>query len=319
MSQEIPIIDLSTVRPGADDTEASRLLAQRIAEAVERIGFFIVTGHGIDASVVRQAFAASATFFDSADAIKRSVQAVQGTIPRGYIDYGAVTLVQTDGMSAPPDLHDSFGLGPERLGLNQWPSELPAFKQSTLACFDAMEGLMYRILGLFAIALDVPADYFDQRFEGHNSTLRLLNYPALTRPPLPGQIRSGEHTDYGAFTILAIGEANPGGLQVRNRAGDWVDVAAPAGSFVINIGDLMMMWTNDRWLSNLHRVVNPTDPEVAMRRRQSIGYFANPRADVMIECFPSCVEPGRPALHPPVTAGEHRMRKVRASMSVQTP
>jgi len=317
MSHEVPVIDLSPLTGDRRDTAAASAIAAQIAEAVERIGFFVVAGHGIAPSVIRQAFIEANRFFDSADDVKRAVLALPGSIPRGYVDYGAVTLVQTDGKAAPPDLHDSFGAGPEALAQNRWPEDLPAFRQATVACFTAMEGLMYRILDLFAIALGVPATYFGERFHGHNSTLRLLNYPALTVPPLPGQLRSGAHTDYGAFTILAIGADNPGGLQVRTRAGQWVDVQAPADSFVINIGDLMMMWTNDRWLSNLHRVVNPVDPQVAMRRRQSIGFFANPRADVLIECFPSCVDASHPVRHPPITAGEHRLKKVRASMATQ--
>jgi isopenicillin N synthase-like dioxygenase len=124
-------------------------------------------------------------------------------------------------------------------------------------------------------------------------------YPAPTAQPQPGQLRASAHTDYGGFTILS-GEDVPGGLQVRTRAGRWIDVRTSPTVFVVNIGDLLMRWTNDRWLSNMHRVVNP--PDGAGGARLSIAFFNHPNYDARIECLSS----QGPARHPPVLSGEYR-------------
>lgn len=313
MTHEVPIIDLAAFAAGGAARDA---VAAQVREALERIGFFVIVGHGISPAVMRGAYAAARDFFDLPLAAKNTVRITPGGLPRGYLPYGTVALGQTNGEVTPPDLKESYAIGPETIGQNRWVADVaPAasFRAASNACFAAMEGVMFDMLELFAAALGIEASFFHEKFAGHNSTLRLFNYPAQTVAPLPGQMRSGAHTDYGAMTILSIVEDDPGGLQVRNRAGQWVDVMAPADSFVINIGDLMMMWTNDRWLSNLHRVVNPADPEVAMRRRQSIGFFANPRAEVLIECLPGCADADHPPRHAPIAAGDHRLAKVRAS------
>jgi isopenicillin N synthase-like dioxygenase len=180
-----------------------------------------------------------------------------------------------------------------------------------------MEALSRRLFQVFALALGLPPDHFEAYFAGHNSTLRVINYPPQEVPPKPGQLRAGAHTDFGAFTILLSQNAS-GGLQVRTRDGRWIDIDAAPGSFVINIGDLMMMWTNDRWLSNLHRVANPASEFARTERRQSIAFFANPREEALIECIPTCVAPRAAPRHPPVIAGEHRLQKIRAASSQST-
>ena len=147
---------------------------------------------------------------------------------------------------------------------------------------------------------------------GPASVAAAASIPRAVPIPAPGQLRAGAHTDYGAITILEVEEA-PGGLQVRTRAAAWVDVSVVREGFVINIGDLMMTWTNDRWLSNMHRVVNPPADAAGSTRRQSMVYFANCNPDARIECLPGCHGPGNPVRHAPITAGEHRRAKLAKS------
>ena len=131
--------------------------------------------------------------------------------------------------------------------------------------------------------------------------MRLNYYPAQAIPPRPGQLRARAHTDYGGFTILS-GEDVPGGLQVRTRRERWIDVPTSPTTFVVNIGDLLMRWTNDRWLSNMHRVVNPSAADAPHVPRISIAFFNHPNYDTLIECLPS----QGLAKHPPVRSGEYR-------------
>ena len=143
--------------------------------------------------------------------------------------------------------------------------------------------------------------FFDDKVDRSIGTMRLNYYPAQAVAPKPGQLRASAHTDYGGFTILS-GEDVPGGLQVRTRDGRWIDVVTAPATFVVNIGDLLMRWTNDRWLSNMHRVVNPPSAGGPSRARLSIAFFNHPNYDVRIECLGS----QGPATHAPVLSGDYR-------------
>ena len=167
-----------------------------------------------------------------------------------------------------------------------------------------MSTLAATLRTIFATALGLAPEYFEDNFRGHLSSLRVIDYPEQSVPPAPGQLRAGAHSDYGVLTILRTEDA-PGGLQVRTRAGRWSDVPHIPGSFVVNIGDAMMRWTNDRWVSTQHRVVNPPLDPTQPTRRQSIAYFHNLPRDTVIECLPPFRETGIPPRYPPITYGEY--------------
>ena len=136
----------------------------------------------------------------------------------------------------------------------------------------------------------------------------MIRYPAVTQPPLPGQLRAGTHTDYGIMTFVR-GDDTPGGLQVKHRNGSWIDVHIPPNEFVCNIGDLMMRWSNDRWVSTLHRVAVPP-PDAVPSDRISLVFFTNPNPDAVIRCLDNCLRPGETAKYPPVTMSEHYLGKL---------
>lgn len=310
--REVPIIDLDPFVGGSAGDAARTRVAAAVDEALQRVGFLVVVNHGAPGAVMDAAARSGRAFFDLDEAEKLAVKTPAEGLPRGYLPFGLVSLANTYGDDRPADIKESFAVGPERLDQNRWPAGAQTFRTDMTACYEAMQDVMETLLHLFAVALALPPTWFDDKFTGHNSTLRVFNYPAQTTPPLPGQLRAGAHTDYGAFTVLQVENDVPGGLQVQTRDGGWADVDAPAGSLVVNVGDLLMMWTNDRWLSNVHRVVNPP-LGLAEGRRQTIAFFANPRAEVLIECIESCQGPDRPAQHPAVLAGAHRLAKVQAS------
>jgi isopenicillin N synthase-like dioxygenase len=164
------------------------------------------------------------------------------------------------------------------------------------------------LMGLFALALDLPEDFFLDKLDKNMSALRIIRYPEQHEAPLPGQLRSGAHTDYGTLTILMSDRA-AGGLQAQHRDGYWVDIVPEPDSYVVNIGDVMQIWTNDRWVSTLHRVVNPPAEVATRARRHSVPFFHQPNYDALIETLPSCHGPGNPARYQPFTYGEHWMRK----------
>jgi isopenicillin N synthase-like dioxygenase len=177
-----------------------------------------------------------------------------------------------------------------------------------------MDATGQTLLRVLAEALKLDRKFFIQKYAGHQSALQIVHYPAQKTPPLPGQLRSGAHTDYGVITILGIQEKGvPGGLQVRMKDGSWADVIAPADSLVINIGDLMMRWTNDFWLSNVHRVVNPSTDTAMESGRISLAFFYNPKSDVTVECIPTCLSSGEKARYEPVTVEDYLLAKIQQS------
>ncbi len=164
---------------------------------------------------------------------------------------------------------------------------------------------------IFALALGLEEPYFDSRIDNHFATLPLNHYPEPQGMPLPGQLRAGEHSDFGSLTILALDDA-PGGLQVKLRDGTWQDVTAAPGQFIVNLGDMMQRWSNDRWPSTLHRVVNPPIEVAQPSRRMSIGFFLHPNYDAVISSLPGCIAPGEATKYPPVLAGELMRAKMEA-------
>ena len=214
--------------------------------------------------------------------------------------------------AAPPGLAD-----PDALGFcyapTIWPGEPAGFVEAWQAYYRAMEGLAARIMQVFAVALDLDEDFFAPFIDQPISALRALNYPEPKAPPLPGQLRAGAHSDYGSLTIL-LPESAPGGLEVLAPDGNWRPVPPVPGAFIINIGDLMARWTNDRWVSTLHRVANPPPDAEGSVRRQSLAFFHQPNWQAEIACLPGCLGAGRAARYAPVRSGPYLMSKFQATV-----
>ena len=276
----VPVIDLS----GPTDA-----VAAEVGAACEEIGFLTVVGHGVPEELVAATAAAGRAFFDLPDEEKRSLAEGEPTpgLP-AYRPLRSESLAASLGQRTPGDLKESLDWGPAVPGFG-WPANPPELRARFEEYFAAVSGLGERLRRLFALALGLPEDWFEDAFRGHSSSMRVINYPAPEGEVEPGQLRAGAHTDYGCMTILRTEDA-PGGLQVQTRAGEWVDVHAVPGSFVVNLGDMMARWTNDRWPATLHRVAVPP-ADAAGSRRQTIVFFHDPRADALIECIPGCGEP----------------------------
>ena len=307
----VPIIDLALARAGAA-AERQRTAAA-IDAACRDIGFFAITGHDVEGALVARLRRLAHAFFERPMAEKLACRHPVAGTNRGYHPVGGETLAQANDAAAPPDLKEFFHVGPVdvsddpyytstegrlHFAPNIWPAQPAELERAATEYYRAMSRLIQFLMRLAALALDVDEHFFDAKVDRSIGTMRLNYYPAQTAPPAPGQLRASAHTDYGGFTILS-GEDVPGGLQVRTRGGDWIDVPTAPTRFVVNIGDLLMRWTNDRWLSNLHRVVNPPAGTAA---RLSIAFFNHPNYDALIECLPS----QGPPRHPPVRSGEYR-------------
>jgi isopenicillin N synthase-like dioxygenase len=311
---EVPVIDLAPARDGGS---AERLrVAGAIDAACREIGFFAISGHGVPDRLVDDMRRLAHEFFALPLADKLAARHPVAGTNRGYHPVGGEALAAANDAAAPPDLKEFFHIGPvdvtsepyytgpagrRHFEPNIWPAVPAGFAQAATAYYRAMSERITFLMRLAALALGVDETFFDDKVDRSIGTMRLNYYPAQARPPSPGQLRASAHTDYGGFTVLS-GEDVPGGLQVMTRSGRWIDVPTAPTTFVVNIGDLLMRWTNDRWLSNMHRVVNPPRADGGSRARLSIAFFNHPNYDALIECLPS----QGPAKHPPVLAGEYR-------------
>lgn len=301
----VPVINLEPFLQGAPQGQAA--VAQEIARACTDIGFFLIVGHGVSKQLIDDTYAVTREFFDLPDAQKRATPLNE--FGAGYSPLQGEVLSATLGNAAPADLKESLNLGKAQPH-NVIPTLPTRGRALWYAYFDAMETLAATLLRAFALALDLDENFFADKIDRDNSFLRLINYPDQPGEPLAGQLRAGTHSDYGTLTILRAENA-PGGLQVMTRSGEWLDVHVVPGSFIINIGDLMMRWTNDRWISTIHRVVNPPRDLALGSRRQSMVFFHNPNNDALIVPLLSCVDGEHPAKYEPITAGEHLASKTR--------
>ena len=298
----MPVVDIAPFTAG--QTPGRARVAGAVRAACEDIGFFIITGHGFPEELETRIYDASRAFFDLPAEEKNAVGET-GPVLGGlmHFAFGQEALAATLGKAAIGDLKETLDFGPGFFG-DRWPANPPDLEPAWCAYYEAMSALAATLRSIFAAALGLNPDYFENKFEGHLSSLRVIDYPERSVPSAPGQLRAGAHSDYGVLTILRT-EDTPGGLQVRTRDGRWSDVPHVPGAFIVNIGDAMMRWTNDRWISTQHRVVNPPVDPGQPTRRQSIAYFHNLPRDTVIECLPPFLGAGDTPKYPPITYGDY--------------
>lgn len=307
-----PTFDLAGFESATGATRAAR--AAQIDRICRDTGFLVLTGHGVPERIIAGQWAATQQFFAQTPAQKQASAAPYAGYPYGYLGPNSEALAKSRGLDTPPDLKESFNGGPATVPPHvtdadalafcyvptPWP-DLAGFRQAWQAYYAAMEDLAARIMVGFAEALSLPSDYFAAHIGHPISALRALHYPATHGAALKNQQRAGAHSDYGSLTIL-LPQAGSRGLQIAQ--GDaWIDVPAPEGAFVINIGDLMARWTADRWVSTLHRVVALPDQPA----RQSIAFFHQPDWDAVIAPLDGS------GVYPPVKSGPYLMGKFKAT------
>lgn len=312
---DIPIIDFEPFLSG--NTEAQQAVARQIYHACHEIGFMYLNP-GIPATLINNLFAQTKLFFELPLDVKNKLAWVDKFSNRGYVGVERERL----NPDKPGDLKEAFNVGKE-LNLeeilkqdksssimNQWPVGEDKFRQTVLEFYQACAEAADKICQAFAIALELPESFFADKHEEQNYTLRLLHYPPLEQVVKPGQVRAGEHSDYGSFTLLFQDEV--GGLEVRTADGEWIAAPYIPDTVVVNTGDLMQQWTNHEFCSTKHRVMIPSDDRVK-RSRYSVAFFCHPNNDAKIACIESCQGENRPPLYPPISAGDYLLSRLQAT------
>ncbi|MEI9892125.1 MAG: 2-oxoglutarate and iron-dependent oxygenase domain-containing protein [Caulobacteraceae bacterium] len=301
--RSLPIIDISDLASTQPDKR--RAVGRRIGLACADRGFFYIVGHGVPETLIAETLAAARAFFDLPDAAKAAVDKSRSPANRGYEPLGGQTLEP----GTTPDLKEGFYMGVEAApgrfnqGANQWPGELPLMPVVLTAYHRELTALAERLMTGLALSLGLPEDFFAAFSRDPIAILRLLHYPPQPAAS-PGQ-GAGAHTDFGALTILL--QDGTGGLEVYDRAADgWTPAPPIAGAYVVNLGDLIARWTNDRYRSTPHRVVNRSG-----RRRYSIPFFFSGAPDYGVTCLPGCLAPGETPKYPPTTVEAHMRERYR--------
>jgi isopenicillin N synthase-like dioxygenase len=301
-TEEIPTLDIGDYLAGKPG--ARECTGRELRHISETIGFFYLAGHGVPQELVDLTFEETKRFhalpLEKKDAIPRAYNA-------GYLRAGGVVsrnanivkgtqpnLVSGINRDRPASDPDVIARKPFRL-MNNWPQEedLPDFRKNVLDYYHRIEKLGKNLMPLWAAALDLPADYFEAAFREPHMSLRLAYYPPQ-KTIGNRQYGIAPHTDNCLMTLLA--QTAVPGLAVRMPSGHWRIADIIPGTFLVNTGNLMVRWTNDRFLSTKHRVINTADVD-----RYSIPLFFGPQPDTLIECLPTCVGPGNPARYAPVT------------------
>lgn len=324
-SGSVPIVDLSEFEMGTV-TQKSHI-AQAIDDACRYTGFLAISNHGVSDPVIDNVWQAVHDFFDFPFEQKSHVKVPYPGYPYGYMGPEAETLAASRGDATPPDLKETFNGGPQHISANitdadalafcyartPLPTQPVNFTQAWTTYYNEMEILAARIMRLFAAALNLPETFFDRYIGSPISALRALNYPAQADPAKPGQLRAGAHSDYGTLTIL-LPQHDSRGLEIQRADGTWYEILPVPGAFIINIGDLMARWTNDRWKSTLHRVVNPSTTNDPQTRRQSLAYFHQPDWFAEIDCLDTCIGADGTKKYEPIYSGPYLMSKFRSTV-----
>ncbi len=315
----VPIVDISGFAEGSSQRRAD--IAALVDEAYCTVGFLQVMGHGVSPALVEEMFAVNTEYFDQPLAAK-----LEHVMPpawnRGYSPPGAEALSYSAGVETPPDVFQAFNAGaqihttdpatrPERhqtlYRTNIWP-EMPArMGEVWQEYIDAVSTLAQHMLEILSVAQGLDPDYFPSRADQAPDVVRALDYRSFgDAPMLDGQMRLGAHSDYGMCTMLSA-DAVPG-LQLLDPSGVWHDVTPLPGAYLVNVGDMLAVWTNDRYRSTVHRVV-PAARGAPMTRR-SVAYFHEANPDAVIEPVPGCVDSEHPQRYAPGTAGDHLLAKL---------
>ncbi len=323
-SLDIPMIDLSAFRDGSPADRAR--VAADLDRAAATIGFMQVTGHGIAEEVRAGLIAAMDSFFDLPMGQKKALRPAAPEFNRGYTPPRAERLSLSLGVDSPADLFEAFNVGrsaddfPGRnldelqYAPNLWPLRPASFEPGVMAWFEEAARVAREITSVMAVALGLAPDFFAGYQDHALEVLRMNNYRAPEGETTleEGQIGMGAHTDYGIVTVLWA-DPDIRGLQILDEEGAWHDVIPSPGALLVNLGDLLARWTNDRWISTLHRVLPPTDENGTLVRRRSAAFFHDGNADAVISVLPGCAVEEEPARYESVTVADHLAAKLNGS------
>ena len=310
--EKIPVIDVKPLRAGT--LENAHSVALEIRQAAEEIGFFYIRNHGVPESVIKKSYSAAKDFFNLPKVVKNNVKI--NSNHHGYLCFGEAKMEQAKSVDLKesfvwgldlPDEHPSVTMENPFLGRNQWPVEIPEFKKSVYPFFEAGLQCGLDMMRAFALGMGLPEDSFLKATDEPIARSSIIHYPPQSEDLGEEQFGVAPHTDYGCLTLLWQDQV--GGLEVQNREGEWVTAHPIDNTLVVNVGDLLMRWTNEGFISTPHRVVNRKGQE-----RYSMVIAWDPNFDTIVD--PSIVcQNGALPLYSPLSCGDYVLSRFDSSFS----
>ena len=309
---KIPVIDVSKLRSGT--LEKAHAVALEIRHAAEEVGFFYIHNHGIPEPMIKQAYYAAKDFFNLPKELKDSVKI--NANHHGYLSVGEAKMDQAERMDLKesfvwgldlPDEHPSVTMENPFLGRNQWPAEMLDFKRSVYPFFEAGLQCGRDMMRAFALGMGLPDDSFLKATDEPIARSSIIHYPPQPADLGVEQFGVAPHTDYGCLTLLWQDQV--GGLEVQTHEGEWVTAHPIENTLVVNVGDLMMRWTNEGFKSTPHRVVNSKGQE-----RYSMVIAWDPNFDTVVDPSVVCQNGDLP-LYLPVNCGDYVLSRFDSSFS----
>ena len=307
---EIPLIDVSGFLAGTPG--AAEIAAQQLRYAFENVGFYYLAGHGVPQALIDTAYAEAARFHALPTEAKLAVKVDEHNI--GYMPIAQKAPPNAAAQGKKPSQNEAYFLRREKTpdhpdvvsnrrfhAMNKWPDEaaIPGFRAHMLEYIATMEALCRKLVRLYALALDLPETFFDASFAEPHMILRMSRYPAIDASD--DTVNSlVAHTDSGFMTLLPPNKVQ--GLEIKLPDGRWMEAPGIEGAFVVNGGDILHRWTNERFLSTPHRVRN-----LSGGLRYAVPFFCDPNHDTMIECLPTCRTDDQPAKYPPIRMGDYAL------------
>lgn len=300
---KLPVVDIAAL--SSSDLGKRQAVANALHDACRDYGFFYCTGHGVPTALMQTVLRQSRAFFGLSPEQKRKLDKAGSACNRGYEAIGNQTLQA----GAPPDRKEGFYIGEEvapddprhghfNLGRNQWPADLPGFRPVMMAYYGALTVVGEALIRGLALSLKLPEYEFDAFTHRPLCAVRLLHYPP-GRPQLPDEMGAGAHTDFGGVTLLL--QDDVGGLQIKAKdGGGWIDAPNLDGAYIVNLGDMIARWTNDYYVSTLHRVINCSG-----RERYSVPFFYSGNPQYQVKCIETCLAPDDSPKYPPITVEQH--------------
>jgi isopenicillin N synthase-like dioxygenase len=298
--QTIPVVDLQDFH--ADSPDRQQKFVTTMGRALEDIGFFALVNHGVDSSLIRQAYQVAEQFFELPDSVKLRYEDPTLNGQRGFTRFGKEHAKD----HAAPDLKEFWHVGRESNIANLHPSEVSDFAKVMDELYRQLEICAMHLLRACALYLEEPIDFFSQRATDGDTILRVIHYPPIPEDADPASIRSAPHEDINLITLLC--EATASGLELLQRDGTWRSIPALEGQIIVDSGDMLQQLTNGLLKSTTHRVVNPDDQR---SRRFSMPFFVHPNANTDLTPLPSCiVKTGGIPKFPSITAGQYLQQRL---------
>ena len=306
----IPSVDLNNFL--SDDQSLKNKFVKKLGKAYQEIGFVALKGHFLKDSDIKNIYKYIKAFFDLSDDVKRKYELEGFSGQRGYTSFGKEHAKGKEHGDLKEFWHFGQYLDDEEYSQFSYPKnlyvqEIPEFNEIGKTVFKALEKTAIYVLRAISLYLELDEDHFDKYVKKGNSILRPIHYPPIKTKP-KGAERAAAHGDINLITLLM--GAHGKGLQVLTNNGEWIDAIAEKDEIVINVGDMLSRYTNNKLKSTIHKVINPPKDQWK-KSRYSIPFFLHPIGNMKLNVLDSCIDEENPKKFEDISAHDFLIQRLK--------